>query len=397
MINKKNLFILLSRIPYPLEKGDKLRAYHQIKYLSKYYNIILCSFYFSSKENKIAQNELKKYCKKTYFIKIPILLKFLGIIQVLFSNLPLQTGLFYNLITNLKLKKIINSNKIDVVYCQMLRTAPYLNKINKPKVIDFQDALSLAIFRRIKTKNIFLKLIFKIEYQRLKKYETKILKLFDAHTIISENDKNQIINLYNTEINVISNGIDFEYYQANENNKIYDIIFTGNMNYPPNIDACEYLINDIMPLIWKKYPLTKVVLAGTNPNKKVIQLKSKNVLITGFVDDLRDYYSKSKVFIAPMRLGAGLQNKILEAMAMKIPVITSVVANKSLKATHNIDLLVSENKYEYAKNFIELVENKEIQLKISNNAYHFIINNFNWNVQNEKLYILLEKVYNKYN
>src|SRR5690606_11819352 len=118
---------------------------------------------------------------------------------------------------------------------------------------------------------------------------------------------------------IIKNGVDFKYFKSTETEKTIDILFTGNMAYPPNVDAAEYLITQILPLVYKKLPHVKVAICGINPDRRIKKLHSKQVLITGWVPDMRLWYNKSKVFVAPMRIGSGLQNKLLEAMAMQIP------------------------------------------------------------------------------
>ncbi len=165
------------------------------------------------------------------------------------------------------------------------------------------------------------------------------------------------------------------------------------MGYAPNIDACDFLVNDIMPIVWKKMPNVKLVLAGTNPSIKVKSLKSSRVIITGFVDDLRPLYAASKIFIAPMRLGSGLQNKILEAMAIGIPCITSVLANKALKASHNEHIIECESVIDYASAIIELLSNEKMRIELSQKASIFIKDNYDWQTQNEKLNKLIIKTY----
>ncbi len=186
------LFILLSRIPFPLDKGDKLRAYNQIKDLAKYYNITLCALKFNKNNDNQAFKELEKYCDKIVFINIPFLYRIYGIFQVIFSKRPFQTGFFYNTFTSKRVNNEIKKSNPDVIYCQLVRTAPFLSAISIPKIIDYQDALSLGMLRRANNTNWLYKKVFYYEYKRLLKYESEIFDTFAAKCIISETDRDNI-------------------------------------------------------------------------------------------------------------------------------------------------------------------------------------------------------------
>jgi len=150
------------------------------------------------------------------------------------------------------------------------------------------------------------------------------------------------------------------------------------MAYPPNVDSVIYLVNNIMPLVWKKRPNIKLVIVGAQPSVKVLKLRSDKVIVTGWVEDISEYYSKSKIFIAPMQIGTGLQNKLLEAMAMKLPCITSELANNALGATHNENILSGNNKDEYTQHIIKLMEDANLQKEIAQKGYQFVKENYTW-------------------
>lgn len=388
--NKKKLVVLLSRIPFPLEKGDKLRAFYQIKELSLYYDVYLCALTSSSKSNKNAHDFLASYCKEILFVRTHWIHKIIGIIQSLFCLRPIQVGLFHNCFTHRTIQKWIKVVSPDALYVQLHRMAPYVQNSKLPKVLDFQDAFSMGVYRRIDKISIFLKPIFWLEYNLLKRYESVLLRKFKFKTIISEVDRKWIDGEGKESIHIVLNGVDFDFYQSSVVKKDIDLLFTGNMGYMPNIDASEFLIYDIMPIVWKRYPTMNVFLAGANPHSRVQSLTSTKVTVTGFVDDLRPYYQRAKIFIAPMRMGSGLQNKLLEAMAMKIPSITSDVANKSLKAIDGQDVMVANNAVELADSILRLVEDEGFATTVSTNAFSFV-SRFDWKGQCENLHQIIEK------
>ncbi len=378
------IFVVLSRVPYPLDKGDKLRAFNFIRYLSEYHDIYLCCL----NENPLhseALAKLKPYCKEVYVVNISKISIAFNVIKAFFTGKPFQVGYFYNHRAKRHIESIIETIQPDHIFCQLIRMAEYVKNINISKTIDYQDVFSYGVKRRMFTDVFYLKPLLKSEYKRLIKYEHDVFQLFNHKIIISETDRDLIPHPQNKEIFVLPNGVDTSYYQPIKIEKEYDIVFTGNMAYPPNIDAAQFLVKDILPLVIKKFPNAKVLLAGSSPNTIVRNLQSANVEVTGWVDDMRVCYAKSKVFIAPMRIGTGLQNKLLEAMAMQLPCITTSLANDALKATENKEVLVGDISEVLANHICMLLENETKNNEIALNGYNFVHKNFNWKRNIEQL------------
>lgn len=372
------VFVLLSRFPYPLEKGDKLRVFNQIKELSKYHEIILCALSdekVSSKNYEI----LKQYCVEIKIIRLYKLnIYFNLLIDLFLSKQSLQVSYFYNKRAHKKILNFINETTPNHIYCQLIRVTEYVKHLNIPKTLDYMDALARGMERRIEKAPFYLKPFLKIETTRLKRYEHEVFDYFENLTIISNQDRDLIVHLKNEKIKVIPNGVDYCTFKFKNKEKKYDLIFTGNMSYPPNVDSACYLVKEIMPKIWRKNSNISLAIVGANPDNKVLALKSTKVIVTGWVDDISDYYASSKIFIAPMQLGTGLQNKLLEAMAMKLPCITSSLANNALGATHNKNILIGDYPEHYAQHVVDLLENKEFYNQISNNGHQFVTQNYTW-------------------
>jgi polysaccharide biosynthesis protein PslH len=168
------------------------------------------------------------------------------------------------------------------------------------------------------------------------------------------------------------------YYVPIEREKKYDLIFAGNMNYPPNIESALYIAQKIMPQLLKKKPDIKLVIAGATPAKEILKLESNNIHVTGWVDDIREVFAESKIHLAPMLISIGLQNKILQAMAMKIPCIVSSLANNAIHAPTDDCLLIADKPEEYVDKILLLLNDKALCTKLSENAYGFVHKNFDW-------------------
>ncbi|NOX85750.1 MAG: glycosyltransferase [Chlorobi bacterium] len=386
------IFVLLPRVPYPLEKGDKLRAFNQVKELSKSNEIILCALNPVKKLDKQkAFSSLQPYCRSVNFIDIPLPGRIWNTILAFFGNRPLQTGYFYNRKAARRIKNLIKYYKPDHLYCQLVRTAEYIKNIPVPKTLDYQDVFSYGAKRRMERSSFPMKQILKVEYLRLKEYENKIFDYFDHKTIISKPDRDLIPHKKKEEITIIPNGVDHQYFKPREETRTFDLVFTGNMGYPPNVDAAEFLTHEIMPEVWKIRPDTRLLLAGATPDRKVKALHSNKIVVTGWLDDIRDAYASAKIFIAPMRIGTGLQNKLLEAMSMKIPSITTPLANDALQAKDGEEILLGKTAGELAGQILRLLNDDLFYEKIAENGHKFVKTNYDWAAATEKLNKLIRE------
>jgi glycosyltransferase involved in cell wall biosynthesis len=297
----------------------------------------------------------------------------------------MQCGYFYNRKADKKVNSLIAKHKPDMLYGQLLRTAEYIRHKDIPKAIDYQDIFSYGMKRRADIASFLTRPVFNMEYRRLKRYEAAVYEDFDVRTIISEPDRALFPHEKRDEILIIPNGVDHDYFKPQEREKKYDLVFTGNMSYPPNVNAVEYLANEILPIVWKSRPETTLYIAGATPDPKVKKAASERIIVSGWLDDIRDAYAQSRVFIAPMRIGTGLQNKLLEAMSMRLPAITSPLANASLGAKPNEEILIGSNAEEMAQNIITLLTDKEKAEQIAQAGFDFTNCVYDWGKATEVL------------
>lgn len=385
------LFVLLSRVPYPLEKGDKLRAFNQIKELSKKHQIILFALNDTELDER-AVDELKKYCVAISIVKFSKFTIFFNLLRAFFNGKPLQVGYFYFDKAQKKVDEMIKKHKPDHIYCQLIRTAEYVKKYPSiPKTLDYMDVFSKGIERRKSTDPFYMKPFLAMEYRRLLRYERKVFDRFNNKTIISGQDKDLIPHPQKEMISVVPNGVDTSYFKPMQHKKDFELLFNGNMNYPPNIESVEYLVEKVMPFIWNKLPNTRLLISGASPSAAVLDLASDKVVVSGWVEDIRVNFARSKMLVAPMQISIGLQNKLLEAMAMQIPCITSSLANNALGAKPGEQILVADSPEQYARHIIDLLQNEAKAKQIAMNGYQFVIGKFNW----QSTTAILEKLISK--
>ena len=384
------ILVLLSRVPYPLEKGDKLRAYHQLQHLAQNHRIILCCLN-DSKLHPEALKHLEPLCEEIKIIKLSRWRIILNLIKGLFSDKPLQVSYFYHQQAQKKIDRLIEKHLPGHIFCQLIRVSEYVRKYSViPKTLDYMDALSKGVERRMHKSRPWWRPIMKMEARRLVEYEREMFPVFNHHTIISQQDKELIHHDENSSIAVIPNGVDTSFFHPMEATKDYDLVFTGNMSYPPNVDSARYLVKEILPLVWEKRPETKLLISGAVPAPQVKQLDGDRVKVTGWVEDIRDSYARARVFIAPMQIGTGLQNKLLEAMAMKLPCITSPLANNALGADPGKHILIGTQPEEYAREVIRLLDDQEFSNEIAAAGYQFVRSAYDWNETTNRLEDLMK-------
>ncbi|MBO4489118.1 MAG: glycosyltransferase [Bacteroidales bacterium] len=372
------LLVLLSRFPYPLEKGDKLRAYHQIRQLATQHEVYLVALSDYAVPDEDVQ-QLAPYCQAVFPIQNDAVRRCFNIGRAFFKGLPLQCGFFYSGKIQKRIDRIIEEVQPDWLYCQLFRMAEYVKDKPIPKVLDYQDVFSKGMWRRHERAPWYQKPFFKMEAQRVARYEAEIFDKFDYKTIITEVDRNLIPHDRRQEILVVPNGVDFGTFTQQQQEKNYDLIFSGNMNYAPNVDAAEYLCQDIFPHLRMEFPNLRIVLCGANPSPRVKALENEHVKVTGWVDSMAEWYAQSRIFIAPMRMGTGLQNKLLEAMAMQLPCVTSTLAGKPLVgADKEKAFIICNTTADYVNAIRHLLQDLQHYQTLATQGNQYVHQHYDW-------------------
>ena len=389
------ILLLLPRFPYPLDKGDKLRAYHQIVELAKRHEIYLFALSHTPVRHD-SYSRLLACCSAVRHLQIRWWESAWGILRALLSHRPLQLGYWSSRRARQAFADWERQVQPDVVYCQMVRTIPVVEGSSRRKVLDFQDALSLNTLRRMQRSHGPLRLVLNYEYRALQRVEQQALSLFDAVTVISAIDRDAlaITQSRNHAITIVPNGVDTDYFHPRlpaPDARPFSIVFTGNMSYAPNIDAACWLVRDIMPLVWRRCTSpVRVLIAGTDPKPAVRALAGPHVVVSGRMPDIRLAYAAAAIFVAPMRIGSGMQNKLLEAMAMHLPCVTTSLAASPLGATPGQHLLVGDSADAIADLLVSLLS-KEARQPIADAGRRFVLDHYSWHAAVEPL----EKILNK--
>jgi len=372
MLRKLKILIITPIIPYPPYRGDKLRIYNVIKTLIKKHDVKVLSFLKDKNELNFV-SELKKLGIDVELIKFPKLKAYLRLILAFFTKTPLQVIFYYNKKLMQRIYELTSNENYDIAYFHIFTTMQYHNAVNNPqtlKVIDLTDAYSLYLKRILEfEQSILNRIFFTIEKKRVYEYE-KISKYFDTVFVCSKIDKEflQQRNIH-ANIQLFENGIDTNIYKYEEIiPEKHRIIFTGNLPYFPNRDAVKYFVNEIFPYVLQKVPDAKLYIVGKDPTQDIMDLSSKNVIVKGFVEDLKYEYLVSEVNIAPMRFGAGTANKIIEAIALGVPTVATSLAVKGFDENVKKYVFEADTPENFANKIIEIFNDNSIRTNFMKEA-----------------------------
>ncbi|WP_276133759.1 glycosyltransferase [Polluticoccus soli] len=389
------ILFLANRIPYPPYRGDKLKIFNLAKRLSKKHELHLLTFAQTKQEFEYKQ-ELEKIFKKVDLIYLPKWKSALNCLSAAWDNKPLQVLYFQSGEMQAKLNDVLSEYKFDAIHVQHLRMSPYLkDRKDLPRILDLPDAFSLYWERRKKIQRNFPRRVFEnMEQSRVLKYE-KVTNDYNLSLVCSNEDLEYLKEVHGlTNIKLLPNGVDLDSFKAGGHDYEHNhtILFTGNMDYAPNIDAVGYFTEEILPLVRVRFPETKFIIAGQRPVPKVQALANEHVLVTGFVKDFAKVYNDASVVVAPLRFGAGTQNKVLEAMAMGVPVVCSHIGFKGLGIQSGEGAIMQTDPTRFAETIIELLSSASMRKDVGTKGVEVIRNRFGWDVIAQQLECYLQEV-----
>jgi polysaccharide biosynthesis protein PslH len=248
--------VLTSRFPYPIEKGDKLRLFHQLRVLSQQHELILIALAEAEPTESDFQ-QVAALCSKIYIVPLSKLQVARNLFYALSQKIPLQVGYFYSKDAHKKIQAILNAEQPQHIYCQLIRMALYTQPSNTPCTLDYMDNFSINTARRAEQAPWPMRLFWQREAAMTADFEAQAFNWFQNTLIISEQDRELLPFAQRAAVNIIPNGVDTTFFTPNERAvKKYDLAFVGNMGYKPNVEAAKYLAEQIMPIVWQTRPQT---------------------------------------------------------------------------------------------------------------------------------------------
>jgi polysaccharide biosynthesis protein PslH len=376
----KVLFVC-HRLPYPPNRGGKIRPFNMIRHLAQKHSVVVASLAHTEKELKDGGG-LTEICDEIIADVLPSGTRWLQACRALMTKTPSSVAYFWSPRLYERIKQRILCREFDVVIVHCAFMAQYVKDHAGFRILDFGDLDSAKWSEYSRWKAWPISLGYALESKKLQKYERQMAERFNYCTVTARGEKEEFETLrVSTPCRVIPNGVDTSYFSAEE--KLFDrgckLVFLGRMDYFPNIDAVRYFVDKIFPLIRQKKPNLEFGIVGAKPSRKVRELADvRGVTVTGHVPDVRSYLAGAVVSVAPLRIARGTQNKILESMAMGVPVVATPQAAKGIQAIPGEHLLVAEQPEMFARHVIDILENVDLQRRLAVRARTQIENAHAW-------------------
>jgi len=391
------ILMLSDVFPYPPTDGRRIPVYHYLRHISQKHEVFLFAF---TKPNEAVSDEqiihVKKFCIDLRVVSQAPLTK-TRILRGLVSRWPLSLRRYFTVDAVSRLIKIVMAQKFDLIHAYGFNVGQFVPVIKRwsplPSIWSPNDCMSLNLRRRWRMTVLPLvkRLFYRFEALRVAYYERFILDICKYAYVVSPVDCDALRSLCpSAKIEVIPNGVDTEYFApipVKEQKSSPVLVMTGYFGIARELEAVKFIIEVILPQVRKKFPDTKLWLVGGKPIAKIRALSSidPNITVTGPVDDLRPFLRRADVYICGLQMGTGIKNRILEAMAMAKPVVSTPVGAEGMELEHGKHLIVAKSPEEFAAGVIRLLQDADLCFKLGTNGRDAVQNRFNWIKSSQKV------------
>jgi polysaccharide biosynthesis protein PslH len=361
--------VLLTQVlPYPPDSGPKVKTFYVLKYLARQHQVTLVSFVRGDQSEQV--KALKQYCQDIYTMPMRRSLgrNIKALAKSVAGNSPWMMARDDIKEMRLLVDRLAAQEKYDIAHADQLNMAQYALRVPKVKhVLDAHNALWVLYQRLAQTMHPGpQRWLLERDWKLLKKYEGEICLEFDEVLTVSDEDKlsfEEAMGGKKKEIHVIPIAVDTEEIQPiQRDGKASHIVHIGTMYWPPNIDGMMWFLENVLPLIYARFPGTPCDIIGARPPQQLIDFGKShpNVNVTGYVVDPTAYLQKAAVMVVPLRAGGGMRVKILNALAQGMPMVSTTLGCEGIQVEHEKHLLIADSPEDFAKETLRLIENPEL-------------------------------------
>lgn len=364
----------------------RVRPFNLIKSLAAMHEISLVSLLVEDYEQAIAK-EVEQYCVSVDWVPLPKWQAYANCLLSLPTLTPLRVAYYRSPAFVRRIKEIIHRQKIDVVHGELIKVVPALKSAladeNIPILYDSVDCISWFLQQQFEMiRNPLKKAFVYTELRKMQRYEKRAVVDFDQLTITTSSDQARLGKLTGQvqNIEVVNNGVDIDYFTPWNGPQIPDsLVFCAKLDYFPNAHAILHFCEQILPLLWKQRPQLRLLIVGNNPPPSVRALAvDERITVTDYVSDIRPYLGAASVVIAPLLIATGMQNKVLEALAMAKPVVVSPRCSRALGTQDKVHLLVAEEPEDYAEGIVKLLDDPQLAQQMGKAGQQFVVEHFSW-------------------
>jgi sugar transferase (PEP-CTERM/EpsH1 system associated) len=384
------LLFLAHRMPFPPNKGDKIRSFNILKFLAKQHDVYLACLVDDVSDLRFIP-DIERLTRRLVFERIHPRTKKLLSLRSMLRLRPITIDYFYSKALQSQIDNIIDTVDFDAFICFSSPMAEYLyrsrhanNKIRRTlRVMDLIDVDSTKWKQYAEQSRWLTSYIYRYEAYYLATYEQCIAQYFHHVLVVTEHEKNAFPGGATQNLEAMSNGVDLEYFNPNRCLEYTSVrptlVFTGMMDYFANIDGMTWFVEAVFPLVQAAVPDVELLIVGSKPAQEIKRMERLNgIVVTGYVDDVREYLSRATVCIVPLRIARGIQNKVLEAMAMGKAVVCTPQAHEGISAIPDKEIVVADEAEIFATKTISLLRDKTRTNQIGLAARQYVENNYSW-------------------
>ncbi|MGI6656370.1 MAG: TIGR03087 family PEP-CTERM/XrtA system glycosyltransferase [Desulfobulbus sp.] len=392
-----NILYIAHRIPYPPNKGDKIRAFHEVQALAQGNNLFLCAL-VDDPADWPHEKRLRELCTDVFLVGLhPRRKKILSLLGLL-TGMPMSVFYFHEKKLQKAVDALLATHDFDAVVCFSGTSAEYIfrsplmeccgkNLCSRPRLLmDFCDVDSAKWKEYAHRASFPLSLLYRLEGWLLARYERRVAHFFDHSILISAQEQQLFARTVCNPgtLAVIGNGVDLDYFspspaEENVDREAPELLFVGAMDYQANVDGICWFVETVWPGIGERFPNAVLTIVGRNPSREVVALqKGRNIRVTGTVEDVRPFYRRAALVVVPLRVARGIQNKVLEAMAMAKPTVVSRNAFIGIEAEPGQDLLVADSAEDFLAHTIHVLEDCAYGARLARNARRRMEERYAW-------------------
>jgi glycosyltransferase involved in cell wall biosynthesis len=361
---------------WPVDTGGKIRSFNILRHLARHHEVTLLSYYGGRRDGEYETTIAQQLPgAQTIYTAAPesTMAQSIDYILRLPSAAPYAVRKFTHPAVARAVARRLSDGSADVAICDFLSASLNFPEASPTPVVLFQHNVETMLWRRMaETENSALrKLSYRIEARKMAPYETRTLQRFQHVIAVSDHDRKEMLALApGCTIRVVPTGVDTEQYQpapsVSGNPPL--IVFTGSMDWEPNIDAVEYFCHDIFPSVLSAFPDARFQIVGRNPHSRVRKLASSYVEVTDTVPSVAEYLRKATVVIVPLRIGGGTRLKIFEAMAMRKALVSTSIGAEGLDVTSGKDCLIADDGPSFASAILGVLRDPALRRRYEDNA-----------------------------